>query len=102
MCGGDWMKSTIMVTYLKKISIQKEAERVWMSQADLEERFGKEGAEMIIARKETTADCMYHPEFPNDKSRRIFRTLSSLKEVDQDHYTQACTVSCFILFGDQL
>ena len=54
-CDGNWTKSSLHLQARNKTSTTRKGVRSWMNFQQLEQRFGKTGAEAIVAHKNSNA-----------------------------------------------
>lgn len=71
-CGGDWKSSKIYLSVKEKHSRKRQGVRKWMIRPEIERKFGVEGANAIIDRKEGEEELRLteirdHPECPGNK-----------------------------------
>ncbi|CAL1151917.1 unnamed protein product [Cladocopium goreaui] len=90
--GEDWTKAKIYLQVTSKEKQQRYGVREWLTRAQMEQKFGMEGAEAIILRKLEDeklrkTEVRMHPEAPTCEGLMQFLTLNMEKEVDS---TETC------------
>ena len=90
--GEDWTKANIYLQVTSKEKQQRYGVREWLTRAQMEQKFGMEGAEAIILRKLEDeklrkTEVRMHPEAPTCEGLMQFLTLNMEKEVDS---TETC------------
>lgn len=90
--GGDWTKSKIYLQVKQSERFKRVGVREWMTRAEMNVRFGPEGAAAIIDRKLSDKDLAKtetrrHPEAPDCDSLVQFLCLNQEKETDSTETT---------------
>ena len=90
--GEDWTKAKNYLQVTSKEKQQRYGVREWLTRAQMEQKFGMEGAEAIILRKLEDekirkTEVRMHPEAPTCQNLMQFLTLNMEKEVDS---TETC------------
>ena len=90
--AGDWTKSKIYLQVKQSDRFKRVGVREWMTRAEMNLRFGPEGAEAIIERKLSDKDLAKsetrrHPEAPDCDNLVQFLCLNQEKETDSTETT---------------
>ena len=88
-CEGMWKRSSLYLSAISKEKTKRRGVRVWKTKVELEERFGKAGAEAIIHRKMQDEDLKSkeireHPEAPGCLELQQFLVLDSEKTIEEE------------------
>lgn len=86
-CGGNWKTSRLYISITSKNKSKTCGVRRWLTKAELVNRFGKDVAEDIIARKMgdeslRERETRWHPELPGNEEWRQYLTLDDATETE--------------------
>lgn len=90
---GDWLATSLMLNVRQVKGLKKTGKAKWWDKNGMLERYSAEDVQDLIARKEKSGSWMWHPDWPQDVEKKLYRCWDSLEETEQDEFHRELLMS---------